>query len=182
MQKDYSQSYKKLLNWFEENATKENYLFHIKDIVIIMPELSFSALKTLLSRLVKRGYLERISRGIYGYNVSKFLNGNLLYDVAGMLRGDEFYYLSQEVALSRNGEISQQPINYLSFMTTGRSNKIYCNKYGLIEFVHTKLTPIDVKDCLEFDSVTRTWIADSVQAKIDLKRSRRNVDLITTDD
>ena len=66
------------------------------------------------------------------------IQGMILYNTASKLRSDYFNYLSLESVLSEAGIISQVPMSWLSFMSTGRSSIIKCGNYGTIEFVHTK--------------------------------------------
>ena len=124
------------------------------------------------------GHLERICRGLYAYKPIKFSHGLLLFHAAAYLRSDEFNYISLETALSDAGVISQIPINYISIMSSGRSSKIDCGKFGKIEFVHTEQKPTDVMNQLVYDADCRLWRAMVPLAVKDMKRSRRNCDLI----
>jgi hypothetical protein len=63
-------------------------------------------------------------------------------------------------------------------MSSGRSNKITCGHYGVIEFVHTTQKPTDIMDQLDYDSDHGLWRASIQLALSDIKRTRRNEDLI----
>jgi len=172
------QPMKRLLNWLEQNANKEHYLFLINDLRIICSELSEEAFRTLLSRVVKLGYLERVSRRLYAFKSSNYSNGLLLFHAAAYLRSNEFNYISLETVLSDAGVISQLPINSIFVMSSGRSNRISCGIFGIIEFIHTSQKPTEIMDELSYDSNCRMWRASVRQALRDMKKTQRNMDLI----
>jgi len=175
------QPIKILLHWLEQNADEQRYLFVLQDLYALLPELNDVAFKTLMSRAVASGYVDRICRGLYAYKPMIFSQGLLLFHAAAYLRSDEFNYISLETVLSDAGVISQIPINYISIMTSGRSSKIACGKFGMIEFVHTQQKPTDVMDQLVYDADCRLWRATVPLALKDMKRTRRNCDLIDWD-
>lgn len=118
-------------------ANADHYLFTLSDLRGLLPQLSEAALKTLLSRAVKEKYLERVCRGLYLYKpVAQ--NGLVLFHAAACLRRADFNYISLETVLSEVGIISQVPIQWISVMSSGRSNKISCGSFGTIEFIHTQ--------------------------------------------
>lgn len=170
-----------LLNWLQDNVNEEHYLFLLQDLRPLLPDLSDVAFKTLLSRTVSLGYLERVCRGLYGYKISKNSNGLLLFHAAAHLRAHEFNYMSLETVLSEAGVISQIPINTITIMSSGRSNQISCGEYGSIEFIHTIKKPVDILDQLSYDSNFRLWRASVKLALRDMKRAHRNCDLIDWD-
>ncbi len=172
------QPIKYLCNWLEENATSEHYLFSLQDFRSLLPNLSSSALKTLLSRAVKSGYLERICRGLYMHKKAMPKDGLLLFHVAAYLRANEFNYISLETVLSDRGIISQIPMNWISIMSSGRSTIISNKKYGTIEFIHTSKKPMDLIEQLTYDADCGLWRADVPLALQDMKRTHRNCDLI----
>src|SRR5690606_705516 len=120
-------------------------------------DLSDAAFKTMLSRAVKQNIIQRICRGLYAYKTTYYSQGLLLYHAASYLRSSCFNYISLETALSDAGVISQIPINYISIMSSGRSNKIHCGIFGTIEFIHTKQKPLDIADDLTYDARCRLW-------------------------
>jgi len=102
----------------------------------------------------------------------------LLFHAAARLRADAFSYISLETALSDAGVISQIPINWISLMSSGRSNTIRCGNWGTIEFVHTAKTPDAVASRLHYDSRCHLWRASVDLALQDMRATRRNMDLI----
>jgi hypothetical protein len=65
----------------------------------------------------------------------------ILYHSAAKLRAGEFNYLSLETVLSDAGAISQIPMNWITIISSGRSNIIDCGAFGKIEFIHTTTSP-----------------------------------------
>jgi hypothetical protein len=172
----------KILNsWFQENASNEHYLFALSDLQALCPNLSYSAFKTLLSRIVRAGYLKRVCRGLYTYKKAIPSNGLLLFHAAAYLRSNEFNYISLETVLSDAGVISQVPINWISIMSSGRSSIIPCNGFGTIEFIHTSKKPADIMEQLTYDANCKLWRANIALALHDMKITHRNCDLINWD-
>lgn len=170
-----------LLNWLQQHANGEHYLFALRDLRVLFPDLSDLAVKTLLSRTAGAGHLVRICRGLYAYRQAIPPSGLLLFHVAAYLRANEFNYISLETVLSDAGVISQVPINWISVMSSGRSNVISCGEFGTIEFVHTSRKPTDVMDQLSYDANCRLWRASVALALRDMRATRRNCDLIDWD-
>lgn len=175
------QPIKILLHWLEQHASDTHYLFVLQDLRSLFPDLHDTAFKTFMSRAVQAGYLDRVCRGLYAYKAATFSHGLLLFHAAAYLRSNEFNYISLETALSDVGVISQIPINYISIMTSGRSSKIPCGKFGTVEFVHTEQKPTDVMDQLTYDADCRLWRASVSLALKDMRKARRNCDLIDWD-
>lgn len=172
------QPIKILSNWLQEHASYNHYLFSLQDLRVLFPTLSEGAFKTLLSRAAKLGLLERVCRSIYAYKSATYSRGLLLFHTAAHVRSNEFNYISLETALSDAGIISQVPINTITIMSSGRSNKVSCGKFGTIEFVHTAQKPQDIMDELSYDAECRLWRATVKLAIRDMKRTGRNCDLI----
>ena len=118
------QSMKYVSQWFEQHANSEHYLFTLQDLRALCPQMSDSAFKTLLSRTVRASSLTRVCRGLYLYKKACPLSGLVLFHAAAILRADEFNYISLETVLSDCGIISQIPMNWISIMSSGRSNAI----------------------------------------------------------
>jgi len=159
-------------------ANAEHYLFMPADLRALLPDLSETAFKTLLSRAVSDGLLARVCRGLYLYERVDFPRGLLLFHAAARLRADTFNYISLETVLSDAGVISQIPINWITLMTAGRSNVIRCGTWGSIEFVHTRKRPDDVAEQLHYDPRCHLWRASVALALRDMRATRRNMDLI----
>jgi predicted transcriptional regulator of viral defense system len=172
------QPMKYLLNFLDNNAKENYYLFTLKDFRALFPYLNDNTFKTLLSRTVKAGYLTRICRNIYIFNKNMAQNGLILYHIAALLRADQFNYISLENILSEYGIISQIPINHLSIMSSGRSNIISCDQFGVIEFIHTNKKPSSILKQLSYDKKYKLWRASPKLAFQDMKSTHRNLDLI----
>ena len=128
-----------------------------------------------LARAVRNGDIERLAGGLYR-NALAELPPNHLELLANWLRPMDWFYLSLESALHETGVILQIP-NRLTFVTTGRSYT-YRTPVGIIEFTHTE-RPLEVW----WEHVEPDWhrgirIANSELAIQDLRRARRNVNLI----
>lgn len=153
-------------------------LYALNDLRALLPELGDSAFKSVVSRLEKRGELERICRGIYTLPGQASRIADLLARVAARLRAHQFNYISLESALSDAGVISQVPLNRLMLMSSGRSNVISCGGYGAVEFVHTRKTPPELADHLTYDPICRLWRASVPLALRDMRDTRRDTGLI----
>lgn len=172
------QPVRRLMESLRALANQEHYLFTPHDLRALLPVLSDAAFKTLLSRAVKEGHLERVCRGLYLYHQAMPSDGLLLFHAAARLRAHEFNYISLETALSDAGVISQIPINWISLMSSGRSNIISCERWGTIEFVHTTKKPAELMRQLTYDGHCGLWRANVALALRDMRVARRNMDLI----
>lgn len=172
------QSIRYLTRSLESLATAKQYLFSPDDLRALLPKISDSAFKTLLSRAVRGGYLARVCRGLYLYDRVDYPRGLVLFHAAARLRADTFNYISLETALSDAGVISQIPINWITLMSSGRSSTISCGTWGTIEFVHTSKGPDAVANQLFYDQRYHLWRASVGLAVQDMRATRRNMDLI----
>lgn len=170
-----------LIKSLDKLANQTHYLFTPKDLKVLLPDLSQAAFKTLLSRAVKEGHLERICRGLYLYPKVAPLDGLLLFHIAARLRANAFNYISLETVLSDAGVISQIPINCIFIMSSGRSNCIDCGRWGVIEFVHTLRGPAELREQLIYDTRCGMWRANIALALYDMRVTHRNLDLIDWD-
>jgi len=159
-------------------ASPENCLFTLSDLSSVLPTLSRAALQTILSRAVKRGLLERVSRGLYLYPEANPQDGLLLYQAAAKLRASDFNYLSLESVLSDAGVISQVPIGWISLMSSGRNRIIDCGRFGRIEYIHTQRTAAKLATQLSWDRRIHLWRASVTLALQDLKHTHRSDDLV----
>ena len=157
-------------------ADSNHYLFSVQDLKGAIP--GQSELAVLLCRAAKSGLLKRVCRGLYLYPRIEYPRGRILFHAAARLRADEFNYISLETALSDAGAISQIPLNWITLMSSGRSNVIRCGDFGRIEFVHTNRQPDSVADQLTYDPDCRLWRASATLALRDMRATRRNLDLI----
>lgn len=161
-----------------EIASAQRYLFTPSDLAALLPDMEDSAFKSLLSRLVSRGELARVCRGLYRAGWIDISHGWILHHAAARLRSGTFSYLSLESILSETGVISQIPMQTITLMTRGRGGDIRCGKQGRIAFTHTAQTPEQVMNNLTYDPDRRLWIANQEQALRDLRQTRRNTDLL----
>jgi hypothetical protein len=175
------QSAKILINALRKIADEQRYLFTPADLSALLPTSNASSFKSLLSRLVSRGELVRVCRGLYHPAWIEPAHGLVLYHSAARLRAGCFSYLSLESILSETGDLSQLPMNRITLMTSGRSGEISCGRFGVIEFTHTQQRPENVMKHLRFHQTRRLWCADRVQALRDLRRTGRNLDLLQED-
>jgi hypothetical protein len=134
-------------------------------------------LKKCIERAVAKGVLQRPCRGVY--MSGKHLQDNVykLESIAVVLRPGHYSYISLETALSEFSVISQMTINYLTVMTTGRS-QIYTTPYGTIEFTHTTRSELDIVGNISRQDDRPLRIASAQLALSDLKRVRRNLNLV----
>lgn len=167
--------------WLLHNADNQHYLFRSNDLCVLAKDLSDPAFKTLLSRMVSSGLLVRLCRGLYLFEKALPSDGLLLFHAAEMLRADKFNYISLETVLSEAGVISQMPLNWITIMSSGRSNQISLGKFGTIEYVHTNQTPSELTKQLTYDQRCGMWRASIKQALRDMKATHRNCDLIDWD-
>ncbi|MEI6207949.1 MAG: DUF6088 family protein [Desulfuromonadales bacterium] len=172
------QPIKQLTGIIESLASEEHHLFTLSDLRAALPTASPGAFKVLMSRAEKSGLFRRVCRGLYLYPKVTYQPGLLLFHAAARLRADECNYISLETALSDAGVISQVPINWVTLMSTGRSNVIRCGDWGTIEFVHTSQSPDVLHNQLEYDTRCHLWRASVPLALRDMKAARRSIDLI----
>lgn len=135
----------------------------------------------LLRRAVRARLLARVCRGLYLYIKAKPTDGLLLFHAAALLRANALNYISLETVLSDAGVISQVPMNWISMMSSGRSNTISCGEFGTIEFVHTSRKPAQLIKQLTYDHRCGLWRAHVALALRDMKATHRNCDLINWD-
>lgn len=155
---------------------KGMYVFTSRDLRRVFFRDTQTSFKQGIRRLVKRNYLEVASKGIYVYAMSKNKGKRTIERIAAALRKGEYNYVSLESALSQYGAISQIPIDRITIMTTGRSGT-FKTLYGVIEFTHTKRSPIDILDStLKTDHPLRIATLDT--ADRDLKRVGRNTHMV----
>ena len=167
--------------WLMTHAGEQHCLFTLRQLSLLCEQQSEGAFKTLLSRAVQAGWLMRVCRGLYAYRDALPADGLLLFHAAVMLRADAFNYISLETALSDAGVISQVPINYITVMSSGRSNTIDCGNWGTIEFVHTAQRPNALREQLSYDPRCGLWRASVAQALRDMTVTRRVMDLVDWD-
>ena len=172
------QPVKPLAHVLSELADSDHYLFTLDDLQGALPHQGRDAFKVMVSRAQREGLLHRVCRGLYLYPHVAVPGGLLLYHAAARLRANQFNYISLESALSDAGIISQIPMNWVTLMSSGRSNVVQCGDFGHIEFVHTKKQAAAIADQLVYDTRCRLWRATVALAFKDMQATRRNLDLI----
>lgn len=172
------QPLRRLMKRLSDSATADRRLFTPSDLRAIVPDLSNAAFKTLLSRAVTGGHLNRLCRGLYMIEGRTDPSGLLLFHAAARLRADCFNYISLETVLSDAGVISQLPMNRITVMSSGRSSVISCGAAGTVEFVRTRQRPEALVGRIHYDAPARMWRASVPQALRDIRATHRSTDLI----
>ena len=170
------QPIRKLEKVLDSLADAEHYLFASSDLEAALP--ARPGLAVLLSRAQKAGVLKRVCRGVYLYPRVNYPRGMLLFHAAARLRASGFNYISLETALSDSGVISQAPINWITLMSSGRSQVVDCGDFGRIEYVHTAQLPGRLTEELTYDTERRLWRASARLALRDMRATRRTRDLV----
>ena len=155
---------------------KGRFVFTHADLKKIFAKDTPKTLQEGISRMIKSGLLERVSRGIYIFSFAHSKDSDVIEHIAKALRRGEYNYVSLESALSLYGIISQIPIDRLTVMTTGCKGT-YHTPYGTIEFTHTKRKRSNI--IANIQNVQRPLrMASPEAAWRDLKRVGRNTHLI----
>lgn len=160
----------------------ESAVFSLAQARVMFPEESDQVLLNSLGRHTRSGVLRKVATGIWLNTGSNFLSrGNLLHQVAVLLRPADFNYLSLESVLSEHSVISQQMLGYLTVMTTG-AKRTYKTSLGTIEFTLTKRDPRQL--LAETLPVTNSPLrrATVARAWADLKRVGRNIEMVDQDE
>lgn len=157
-------------------AARGRYVFTHRDLRKLFIEENAKTFQEGVNRLVARGILKRVARGIFVYDRAVSHEAHTLEHIAVALRRGEYNYVSLESALSEYGAISQIPMDTLTVMTTGRSGR-YKTPFGTLEFTHTKRSPVELRKRmratnrpLRFATLAAAWA--------DLKRVGRNTHLV----
>jgi len=157
------------------------FVFTMGDIKLWFNEEPEKTVKAALKRHIHANILHSPCRGIYIYPQAKSADSYILEHIAKALRRGEYSYVSLESALSEAGVISQIPLDTLTIMTTGRS-QTYNTSYGTIEFTHTKKAISNILSGVYSVAKRPLRVATVETALQDLKRTKRNTDLIDLGD
>ena len=157
------------------------WLFDTAMLAGLFPKESMRTLNNSIMRHCARGYLLRVRKGLFANPTARSGAMYKLEAVVGYLRPDDINYISQESRLSDLGVISQIPRSHLTLMTTGRS-QTFDTTYGTIEFTHTSRSPTDILDNCMLNKATGLLEASPDLALSDLKRARRNMNLVHLED
>lgn len=139
-----------------------------------LPE-SANTFRIAMSRHVRERAVDRVAPGLY-LNPYAQSPAWALERLATHLRPHDAMYVSLESALHEHGWISQVP-SRLTIMTSGRSYT-YETPLGTIEFVHTATKPARWRARTSFMADRRIHVASPELALEDLRRLRRNLDLV----
>lgn len=150
-------------------------LFTKNDLGVIFQEHS-DTLNSTIKRLLKYETIKKIVNGIYMNNQVKPTE-NMLYKISELLRPSDINYLSNESVLSNLSIISQQMLDRITVMTTGRSGE-FKTPFGVIEFTHTKRNWLSIIKNTRRIKGMAIRIADKDVALRDLKRIGRNINMI----
>ena len=153
------------------------YVLTKGDLAKAFPDEKEKAFEKSLQRLVADGILQRVAKGIYVNAMAKSKKGNVIEDIAAVLRRGHFSYVSRESMLSEYGVISQVPTSRITLMTTG-ANGLYETPYGTIEFTHTKRRPAELIQRTVTVQGRPLRIATRQAAVADLMRAGRNTNMI----
>ncbi len=165
------------INVLTELDRRGVYVLTKGDLAKAFSDERVKTLEKSLQRLVADGILQRVSKGIYVNPVAKSKTGNVIEDIAAVLRRGHFTYLTLESMLSEYGVISQVPVRRITLMTTGASG-IYDTQYGTIEFTHTKRRPAEIIKRTITAKGRPLRLATKEAAVKDLVRSGRNVNMM----
>lgn len=153
------------------------YVLTKGDLAKAFPAEREKAFEKSLQRLVSDGILQRVTKGTYVNSMAKSIKGNVIEDIAAVLRRGHYSYLSRESMLSEYGVISQVPMSRITLMTTG-ANGVYDTPYGTIEFTHTKRRPAQLIRRTVGVKGRPLRLATREAALNDLVRAGRNVNMI----
>lgn len=156
---------------------KGRYVYLKRDLAKLICDPSENTFNETLRRLVKNGTLVRAAYGTYVFADSAHIGGATLDLVALALRRGEYVFESLESAASQWGDISQIPIDRVTYMTTGRSGE-YHTPYGVIEFVHTASDPNEFLSQVVARSDRPVPIASQEYTLKNLERTGRSTDLL----
>ena len=145
------------------------------DLGVVLMEHG-DTLSSTVKRLSKYGALTKVANGLYATEKSKHTDG-MLYMMVTYLRPDEVNYLSNESVLCNLSIISQQMLDRITVMTTGRSGT-FKTPFGVIEFTHTKRDPASIAKSTFKPNGVPIRMANKHVAVRDLKRIGRNINMI----
>lgn len=159
---------------------KGRYVWAKRDLAKLLGSPPANSLDQMLKRLVAQGVLIRAARGVYVFAQSPHITATTIEDVAIALRPGEYSFESMESALSQWGAISQIPIDRVTLVTTGRRGE-YKTPFGTIEFTHTESSPQEILENTMERPGHPLPLATEEYASTNLKRSRRNVNMLRED-
>jgi len=166
-----------LIDKMDSLAKQGVWLFTQMMIAELFPGENIRSIRASITRHTKSGIIVPIAKGIYANERASSISAHKLEAVVAYLRPGQINYVSQETRLSELGIISQIPVSRLTVMTTGRSGLIE-TPYGTIELTSTKRKLEAILSGVTYDEERKILLADAARAYGDLKRARRNLDLV----
>lgn len=133
---------------------------------------------TALGRHLETGLLVKVGRSLYINPTARSRPADVLPHLVPLLRPWEFNYVSFESALHDANLISQIP-NRLTVMSTGSSHVFTC-EMGTIEFFRCRRNPEQVAEGVIQVPGEPLPRATPERALADLRKARRNVDLVNS--
>lgn len=166
---------RRLVRILEGDANaKPPTLFRTTGLWHLFPEQSEASHRSLICRAKEFGFISQVCRGFLKNELIDADEQWYLFHLGDLLRPHCFNYVSLESALAIHDQDQTSLNKTVSFITTGRSNRIRCSSLGTLEFVHSS-TPIELqRRGLEYDKTRHAWIASREIALKDMVRHRRN--------
>lgn len=167
----------KLLKIFASSLKIGGGILTLKEIAFMMGESPSPKFTNFLANCVKKGIVCRVAQGVFESALTPCSPVDAIYKIAKKIRNKSILYISLESQLSFTGRISQIPMSRITIMTNGRKG-VFNTPYGTIEFTHTKKKLSDIADELHMDNEIGMYRASEKLALEDLKRTKRNMDMI----
>lgn len=156
------------------------FLFTVQDLGVLFAEEG-ETLRSTIKRLVSAKMLTKVANGLYAGDEIHSASKDALSMIAAKLRSGEVNYLSNESVLSQHSIISQQMLDRITVMTTGRSGT-FKTPYGVVEFTHTKRNSIEILEDTHLSPSYAIRVADPKLAYRDLKRIGRNLNMVNMEE
>jgi len=167
----------KLTSAIAKSITCGGSVFDTAELAYMLGEHVTPKLNKFLTDCVKKGTLIRVAKGIYTSSITPPNLSKALFNVAKKLRAGFFNYISLESQLSHTGDISQITMDRLTVMTKGRKGT-FDTAYGIVEFIHTKKSLVQLESDVYFDFEIKMFRANTSRAIADLKACRRNTHML----
>ena len=167
----------KLTSAMAKSITSGGSVFDTAEVAYMLGEQVTPKLNKFLTDCVKKGILIRVAKGIYTSSITPPDLSKALFNVAKKLRAGFFNYISLESQLSHTGDISQITMDRLTVMTKGRKGE-FDTAYGIVEFIHTKKSLVQLENDVYFDFDIKMFRASTTRAIADLKSCRRNTHML----
>ena len=162
-------------------AQKGIVVFDTMSLRTVFPNEGPAAFRRLLGALTDAGVLVRIVKGVYiGATAKQTVGLGFAGKLIGAIRPGRVSYLSLEYALAEWGSMSQIPQRW-TLMTTGRRGEFH-TPLGTLEFTHTERDPMEILERTATHPQLGARLAHPDLALEDLRRTRRNLHLVDSED